>query len=67
MKRQYSKPTAEKLDFDYKDAVVASDIIYQEETNNGDVGKGKGRGGGCDKVPNHTNERSFSNGKNSGC
>ena len=67
MKRQYLKPIAEKLDFDYKDAVVASDIIYQEETSNGDVGQGRGRGGGCDGEPYHRNQRSFSNGNNSGC
>ena len=59
-KKEYLKPTAEKLNFDYKENVVASG-------GNGDVGKGKGKGGGCDGVPYHSNERTFSNGNNSGC
>ncbi len=60
MKKQYEKPTAEKLDFDYRETVVAS-------AGNGDVGQGRGRGGGCDGVPYHRNQRTFSSGRNSGC
>lgn len=60
MKRKYEKPFAEKMEFDYRETVVAS-------FGNGDVGKGKGKGGGCDHEPYHPNERTFSNGNNSGC
>ena len=59
MKRKYEKPTADKLSFDYMENVVAS--------GNGDVGKGRGKGGGCDGVPGHSNQKSFNNGRNSGC
>lgn len=34
---------------------------------NGDVGRGRGRGGGCDGVPYHRMARTFSSGRNSGC
>ena len=34
---------------------------------NADVGKGRGRGGGCDSVPYYRPPRSFSSGRNSGC
>ena len=34
---------------------------------NADVGKGRGRGGGCNSVPIHCPPRSFSSGRNSGC
>ena len=34
---------------------------------NGDVGRGRGRGGGCDGVPYHRTARTFSSGRNSGC
>lgn len=61
MKRQYSKPTAEKLEFDYMETVVASEI-KQEDTGKGDVGRGRGQGGGCDGDPYHTNQRTFNNG-----
>ncbi len=37
------------------------------EVGNGDVGKGRGRGGGCDGVAYHRNARTFSSGRNSGC
>jgi len=66
MKRQYLKPIAEKLDFDYMESVVASDT-EDTDTGNGDVGQGRGRGGGCDGESYHRNQRSFSNGNNSGC
>ena len=59
MKRKYEKPTADKLSFDYKENVVAS--------GNGDVGQGRGRGGGCDGVSYHRDARTFSSGRNSGC
>lgn len=59
-KKEYVKPTAEKLTFDYKENIVAS-------AGNGDVGQGRGRGGGCDGVPYHRNQRTFSSGRNSGC
>ena len=32
-----------------------------------DVGRGRGRGGGCDGVAYHRNARTFSSGRNSGC
>lgn len=62
LKRMYEKPTADKLSFDYKENVVASGA-----QGNGDVGKGRGRGGGCDGVPYHRQARTFSSGRNSGC
>ena len=62
MKKKYEKPFAEKMEFDYRENVVASG-----ESGNGDVGQGRGRGGGCDGVPYHRNQRTFSSGRNSGC
>ncbi len=61
MKKKYEKPFAEKMEFDYRETVIAS-------IGSGDVGKGKGKGGGCDGEPYHENQRSFSNGRGSnGC
>ena len=37
------------------------------DAGNGDVGRGRGRGGGCDGVPYHRMARTFSSGRNSGC
>ncbi|MBR4194653.1 MAG: hypothetical protein IKQ54_10050 [Oscillospiraceae bacterium] len=34
---------------------------------NGDIGTGKGRGGGCDGAPYHRSVKTFANGRNSGC
>lgn len=46
---EYSTPRAEKLEFDYTEVVVASNIT----NHHGDVGHGVGMGGGCDHVPGH--------------
>ena len=46
---EYSTPRAEKLEFDYTEVVVASNIT----NHHGDVGHGFGMGGGCDHVPGH--------------
>ncbi len=59
-KKTYVSPKTEKLEFDEEDIIVAS-------AGNGDVGAGRGRGGGCDGVPYHRNARTFSSGRNSGC
>ena len=60
IKRQYSLPKAEKINFDYTGVIVTS-------AGNGDVGRSRGRGGGCDGVPYHRTARTFSSGRNSGC
>ena len=59
-KREYVSPKIEKLEFDYEDVILTS-------AGNGDVGRGRGRGGGCDGVAYHRNARTFSSGRNSGC
>ena len=59
-KRTYVSPMIEKIAFEYED------IIYTS-AGNGDVGQGRGRGGGCDGVPYHRQARTFSSGRNSGC
>ena len=41
--------------------------VILTSAGNGDVGRGRGRGGGCDGVPYHRNARTFSSGRNSGC
>ena len=43
-----------------------TDVILTS-AGNGDVGQGRGRGGGCDGVPYHREPRTFSSGRNSGC
>lgn len=51
----YTKPMAEKIEFNYTENVVASngsDIIHH-----GDMGHGFGGGGGCDHVPGHGNPK----------
>lgn len=60
LKKHYVSPRVEKLEFAMENIILTS-------AGNGDVGKGKGKGGGCDGVPYHENQRTFSNGKNSGC
>lgn len=59
-KKAYVSPMIEKIVFDCDDIIVTS-------AGNGDVGRGRGRGGGCDGVPYHRNARTFSSGRNSGC
>ena len=56
----YVSPKIEKLVFDAEDIILTS-------AGNGDVGQGRGRGGGCDGVPYHRQQRTFSSGRNSGC
>ena len=60
MKKEYEVPRIEKIVFDHANVILTS-------SGNGDVGKGKGQGGGCDHNPGHPNQRTFSSGKNSGC
>ena len=59
-KREYVSPKIEKLEFDYENVILTS-------AGNGDVGQGRGRGGGCDGVAYHRNARTFSSGRNSSC
>ena len=59
-KQAYITPKIEKITFNYEDIVYTS-------AGNGDVGRGRGRGGGCDGVPYHRTTRTFSSGRNSGC
>lgn len=60
VKQPYVSPKIEKIALDYDDIIFTS-------AGNGDVGQGRGRGGGCDGVPYHRNQRTFSSGRNSGC
>jgi hypothetical protein len=53
MKKQYTKPQAEFLYFDYTDIVTASN--GGEIPQHGDMGIGVGHGGGCDHEPGHGN------------
>lgn len=50
--KEYQKPMAEKLMFDYMENVVASG---SENMHHGDMGIGVGHGGGCDHEPGHGN------------
>ena len=59
-KQPYVSPKIEKIAFAYDDIILTS-------AGNGDVGRGRGRGGGCDGVPYHRTARTFSSGRNSGC
>ncbi len=59
-KKAYVTPKIEKIEFDPGNTVYTS-------AGNGDVGQGRGRGGGCDGIPYHRNQRTFSSGRNSGC
>ena len=53
MKKEYMKPAAEKLVFNYEETVVASGI--EPGIHHGDMGIGLGYGGGCDHDPGHGN------------
>ena len=59
-KKPYVTPKIRKMEFEKTDVILTS-------AGNGDVGQGRGRGGGCDGVPYHRNQRTFSSGRNSGC
>ena len=48
-------------------SITDTSIQGQFLPGNGDVGRGRGRGGGCDGVPYHRMARTFSSGRNSGC
>lgn len=75
MKKVYNAPQVEKLDF--AETASATQTILSstgevetkldDGAGNGDVGQGRGRGGGCDGVAYHRNARTFSSGRNSGC
>ena len=76
MKKAYNAPKVEKLDFAETSSVTETilsstgeitTIPTPPEEDNGDVGRGRGRGGGCDGVPYDRNARTFSSGRNSGC
>lgn len=60
VKQAYIAPKIEMIEFDYEDVILTS-------AGNGDIGRGRGRGGGCDGVPYHRLARTFSSGRNSGC
>lgn len=51
MKKVYTAPLAEKLDFGYEENITASQTCI----NHGDMGVGHGMGGGCDHIPGHGN------------
>ena len=53
--KEYTKPMAEKLTFDYTENVTASSA---NKPHNGDVGHGIGMGGGCDHIPGHGTPKS---------
>ena len=55
-KRYYHRPMAEKLEFNYKENVVASGT-ENNLNHHGDVGHGYGMGGGCDHDPGHGNPK----------
>ena len=50
--KAYVKPLAEKLEFNYTEAVLASG---GNNIHHGDMGIGVGNGGGCDHEPGHGN------------
>ena len=52
MKKTYTRPMVEKLEFDYADNVTASPV---GPGHHGDMGIGVGHGGGCDHEPGHGN------------
>jgi len=56
MKKDYQKPQAEKLVFDYTESIVASGT-ENNMYHHGDVGHGFGGGGGCDHDPGHGNPK----------
>ncbi len=60
MKKEFVAPKLEKIMFENENVISTS-------AGNGDIGQGRGRGGGCDGVPYHRTARTFSSGRNSGC
>lgn len=52
MSREYIRPMAEKLEFNYAENVIASGCSTE---HHGDMGIGHGMGGGCDHEPGHGN------------
>ena len=52
MKKAYTTPVAEKLEFNYLENIVASGT---PTNHHGDMGIGVGGGGGCDHDPGHGN------------
>ena len=48
---KYTKPEAEKLEFNYEENVTASNY----HNHHGDMGIGWGHGGGCDHQSGHGN------------
>ncbi len=59
-KKTYGTPKVEMIRFSANDVIDTS-------AGNSDVGRARGRGGGCDGVPYHRTARTFSSGRNSGC
>lgn len=53
--KEYTKPMAEKLVFDYLENVTASQGSDSGIIHHGDMGIGVGGGGGCDHDPGHGN------------
>ena len=49
--KTYTKPLAEKIEFNYTENIVASSTA----SHHGDRGIGHGHGGGCDHEPGHGN------------
>ena len=65
MKKGYNTPKVELIKIDDSDLIVTSN----DGCGHGDVGHGKGHGGGCDHKPGHgtpKNPKTFSNAKH-GC
>ena len=75
-KKPYITPKVEKLEFAATEEILASgfdeieeevvEIINETNQNHGDVGRGKGKGGGCDGNPYHATPKTHSNAKH-GC
>ena len=61
------KPTVDTSIDNETTSVTDASIQGQFVPGNGDVGRGRGRGGGCDGIPYHRMARTFSSGRNSGC
>lgn len=59
-KKTYVSPKIEKIELKQENIILTS-------AGNSDIGRARGRGGGCDGVPYHRNIRTFSSGRNSGC
>ena len=65
-KKKDNAPTT-FVDTDDLYSVTDSELNNEFASGGGDVGAGRGRGGGCDGVPYHRMARTFSSGRNSGC